>query len=105
VDQWIQGNNAFVTQGAGESKEALNRRIRARLDPVRKDYEDFMRRYPDFAPPGTCLWQPFSRYGGRGGGGGAIRRKAAPVGPEKSRRRGTTSGNYCGEHGPITTPS
>ena len=49
VDKWIQGNNAFAAQGAGEPKEALNRRIRARLESVRKDYEDFLRRYPDFA--------------------------------------------------------
>ncbi|MGA2788794.1 MAG: hypothetical protein ABSF60_14840, partial [Verrucomicrobiota bacterium] len=47
VDKWIRDNNAFAAQGAGESKEALNRRIRARFDLVRKDYEDFLRRYPD----------------------------------------------------------
>ena len=35
VDKWIRDNNAFAAQGACESKEALNRRIRARLDSVR----------------------------------------------------------------------
>ena len=47
VDKWIRDNNAFAAQGAGESKEALNQRIRARLDSVRKDYEDFLRRFPN----------------------------------------------------------
>ena len=49
VDKWIRDNNAFAKQGAGESREALNRRILARLESVRKDYEDLLRRYPDFA--------------------------------------------------------
>src|SRR6516164_2799112 len=47
VDKWIQDNNAFAAQGAGESKAELNRRIMARLDAIRKKYEDFLRRYPD----------------------------------------------------------
>src|ERR1019366_7746526 len=49
VDKWIRDNNAFAAQGAGEPREALNRRILARFESVRKDYEDFLRRYPDFA--------------------------------------------------------
>ena len=49
VSKWIQDNNAFAAQGAGESREELNRRIMARLNVIRKSYEDFLRRYPDFA--------------------------------------------------------
>src|ERR1017187_6738681 len=49
VDKWIRDNNAFTAQGAGEPREALNRRILARFELVRKDYEDLLRRYPDFA--------------------------------------------------------
>jgi tetratricopeptide (TPR) repeat protein len=49
VDKWIQDNNAFAAKGAGESKAELNARIMARLNVVRKHYEDFLRRYPDFA--------------------------------------------------------
>jgi tetratricopeptide (TPR) repeat protein len=49
VDQWIQTNNALVVAGAGESKEALNQRIRAQLDTVRTNYANFLRRHPDSA--------------------------------------------------------
>ena len=49
VDKWIRDNNAFAAQGAGESKEALNQRIRARFDSVRKGYEDFLRHHPNSA--------------------------------------------------------
>jgi len=45
VTKWIQDNNAFAAQGAGESKAELNRRIMARLSGVRAGYEDFLRRY------------------------------------------------------------
>jgi tetratricopeptide (TPR) repeat protein len=49
VSKWIQDNNAFAVKGAGESKEELNRRIIARLAVVRKGYEDFLQRHPNFA--------------------------------------------------------
>jgi tetratricopeptide (TPR) repeat protein len=49
VTKWIQDNNAFAAQGAGESKEELNRRIMVRLNGVRAGYEDFLRRYPNSA--------------------------------------------------------
>ncbi|MGB7769217.1 MAG: tetratricopeptide repeat protein [Verrucomicrobiia bacterium] len=49
VDKWIRDNNAFAAQGAGESKAELNARILARLNLVRKSYEDFLQRHPDSA--------------------------------------------------------
>jgi hypothetical protein len=49
VDKWIQTNNALAVTGAGESKEDLNKRIFARFDSVRKNYEDFLRNHPDDA--------------------------------------------------------
>ena len=49
VDKWIQTNNALAVTGAGESKEDLNKRIFARFDSVRKNYEDFLRSHPDDA--------------------------------------------------------
>jgi tetratricopeptide (TPR) repeat protein len=49
VSKWIQDNNAFAAQGAGESKAELNRRIMARLNGIRASYEDFLRRYPNSA--------------------------------------------------------
>ncbi len=41
VDQWIKERKA------GVDTAELNMRIKARLDPVRRDYEDFLRRHPD----------------------------------------------------------
>ena len=49
VEKWIQDNNEFAAKGAGVSREELNRRIMARLNVVRKSYEDFLQRYPKFA--------------------------------------------------------
>ena len=100
VDKWIQGNNAFAAQGAGESKEALNRRIRARLEPVRKDYEDFLRRYPDFAR-GHLAYGSFLNDIGEEEAAGAQYGKAAQLDP-KNPAAWNNLANYCGEHGPIT---
>ncbi|MGH7940343.1 MAG: hypothetical protein ACREFR_04660, partial [Limisphaerales bacterium] len=44
VDSWIRENTAFAAHGAGESKHDLNQRIRARLDKVRRSYQDFLKR-------------------------------------------------------------
>ena len=49
VDQWIRDNNALAAKGAGEPNDELNKRIRARLDVMRKKYQDFLQRYPDSA--------------------------------------------------------
>ena len=49
VDKWIRENQQFVAQGAGVSSAALNRRIRARFEPVRKAYDDFIAHHPDNA--------------------------------------------------------
>ncbi|MGB8370058.1 MAG: tetratricopeptide repeat protein [Limisphaerales bacterium] len=100
VDKWIQGNNAFAAQGAGESKEALNRRIRARLEPVRKDYEDFLRRYPDFAR-GHLAYGSFLNDIGEEEAAGAQYGKAAQLDP-KNPAAWNQLANYYGEHGPLT---
>jgi len=100
VDKWIQGNNAFAAQGAGESKEALNRRIRACLEPVRKDYEDFLRRYPDFAR-GHLAYGSFLNDIGEEVAAAAEYEKAAQLDP-KNPAAWNQLANYCGEHGPIT---
>ena len=49
VDQWIRDNQQFAAKGAGEPGPQLNRRIRERFEPVRKAYEDFLKRHPDHA--------------------------------------------------------
>jgi tetratricopeptide (TPR) repeat protein len=100
VNKWIQGNNTFAAQGAGEAKEALNHRIRARLDPVRKDYEDFLRRYPDFTR-GHLAYGSFLNDIGEEEAAGAQYEKAAQLDP-KNPAAWNQLANYCGEHGPVT---
>jgi tetratricopeptide (TPR) repeat protein len=50
VDKWIRDNNDFFKQGAGVPDAELNKRILERFAPVRKGYEDFLKRHPDYAP-------------------------------------------------------
>jgi len=49
VDGWIRENRAFAAKGAGIPNPDLNRRILKRFEPVRKGYEDLIRRYPTLA--------------------------------------------------------
>jgi tetratricopeptide (TPR) repeat protein len=100
VDKWIRDNNAFATQGAGESREALNRRILARFEPVRRDYEDLLRRYPDFAR-GHLAYGSFLSDIGDEDAAGVQYEKAAQLDP-KNPAAWNQLGNYCSEHGPTT---
>lgn len=49
VDQWIQDNDAFAAKGAGISGTELRERIKVRLEPIGKAYEDFIKRHPNHA--------------------------------------------------------
>ena len=100
VDKWIRDNNAFAAQGAGEPREALNRRILARFESVRKDYEDFLRRYPDFAR-GHLAYGSFLNDIGEEKAAGAQYGKAAQLDP-KNPAVWNQLANYYGEHGPLT---
>jgi tetratricopeptide (TPR) repeat protein len=100
VDKWIRNNNAFAAQGAGEPREALNRRILARFESVRKDYEDFLRRYPDFAR-GHLAYGSFLNDIGEEDAAVAQYGKAAQLDP-KNPAVWNQLANYYGEHGPLT---
>jgi len=100
VDKWIRDNNAFAAQGAGEPREALNRRILARFEPVRKDYEDFLRSYPDFAR-GHLAYGSFLNDIGEEEAAGAQYEKAAQLDP-KNPAAWNQLANHCSEHGPTT---
>jgi tetratricopeptide (TPR) repeat protein len=100
VDKWIRDNNAFAAQGGGESKEDLNARILARLDVVRKHYEDFLRRYPDFAP-GHLAYASFLNNIGEEEAAMREDQKALQLDP-KNPAVWNNLGNYYGENGPIT---
>ena len=49
VTKWINDNQAFEKKGAGETKGELNKRIHARFDLVRKEYEDFLQSHTNSA--------------------------------------------------------
>jgi len=46
VDGWIVENQRFAQQGAGVPATELNARIRQRIEPVRRAYEDFIQKHP-----------------------------------------------------------
>ncbi len=100
VDKWIQDNNAFTAKGAGETKAELNKRIMARLDIVRRSYEDFLRRYPDFVR-GHLAYASFLNNIGDEEAGKAQNEKARELDP-KDPAAWNNLGNYYGENGPIT---
>jgi tetratricopeptide (TPR) repeat protein len=100
VDKWIRDNNAFATNGAGEAKEELNKRIRARFDSVRSGYEDFLRRNPDSAR-GYLAYGSFLNDIGDEEAALLQNEKAAQLDP-KNPGAWNNLANYYGEHGPLT---
>ena len=100
VDKWIQENNAFAAQGAGESKEELNQRILARFDAIRKGYEDFLRRYPDNAR-GHLAYGSFLNDIGDEEAALTQNEEAAQLDP-KNPAAWNNLANYYGEYGPLT---
>jgi tetratricopeptide (TPR) repeat protein len=100
VDKWIRDNNAFAANGAGESKEDLNKRILARFDSVRKGYEDFLRRYPNNAP-GHLAYGSFLNDIGDEDAAMLQNESAAQLDP-KDPAAWNNLANYYGEHGPTT---
>ena len=101
VDKWIRDNDAFAAQGAGESKDELNKRILARFEPVRKGYEDFLRRHPGI--PRAAIWPTavFSTTSATRTRRNVQNENAAQLDP-KNPGGWNNLANYYGEHGPVT---
>ena len=99
VDQWIQTNNVLAAAGAGESREALNRRIRARLDVVCTNYASFLRRHPDSAR-GFLAYGSFLDDIGDEESARVQFENASQVDP-KNPAAWNNLANYYGEHGPL----
>ena len=100
VDKWIRDNDAFAAQGAGETKEELNARIMARLNVVRKDYQDLLQRYPDFAR-GHLAYASFLNNISDEKGGMLENEKARQLDP-KNPAAWNNLGNFYSENGPLT---
>ena len=100
VNKWVSDNTAFAEKGAGESRAELNARIMARLDLVRKHYEDFLKRYPDFAP-GHLAYASFLNDIGDEEAARVQNEKAMQLDP-KNPAAWNNMANYYAENGPIT---
>jgi tetratricopeptide (TPR) repeat protein len=100
VDKWIRDDSDFHNAGAGESKEDLRKRILDRFASVRKDYEDFVRRYPDFAR-GRLAYGSFLNDNGDEEAAVAQYALAAQLDP-KNPAAWNNMANFYGEHGPLT---
>ena len=100
VDKWIRDNDSFAAQGAGESKAELNARIMARLNIVRKDYEDLLQRYPNFAR-GHLAYASFLNNLNDEGAAMLENEKARQLDPQNPAAWNNLA-LYYGEHGPMT---
>jgi Tfp pilus assembly protein PilF len=49
VDKWKQDNTEARANGGGISEDALEKKIQAKLEPIRRAYQDFLRQHPDHA--------------------------------------------------------
>jgi tetratricopeptide (TPR) repeat protein len=100
VDKWIRDDSSFAGAGAGAPKEELRKRILDRFASVRKDYEDFVGRYPDFAR-GRLAYGSFLNDNGDEEAAVAQYEVAAKLDP-KNPAAWNNMANYYGEHGPLT---
>ncbi|HUB87230.1 MAG TPA: hypothetical protein VMB22_05015 [Verrucomicrobiae bacterium] len=100
VDSWIRENDAFAAQGGGEPREELNQRIKTQLDSIRKEYEDFLQRYPNDAR-GHLAYGSFLNEIGDEDTAAAQIEIAARLDP-KNPAAWNNLANYYGEHGPLT---
>lgn len=49
ADRWIRENQEFAARGAGVPSSELNQKIMDRFAPVRRAYEDFVKKHPEHA--------------------------------------------------------
>jgi tetratricopeptide (TPR) repeat protein len=100
VDRWIQTNSVLMATGVGETKEALNQRIHARLDTVRTNYAAFLRRHPD-SSRGYLAYGAFLDDIGDEESGRVQFQNAAQIDPNNPAAWNNLA-NYYGENGPLT---
>src|SRR5579863_4580545 len=100
VSQWIQENNAYAAQGAGETKEDLNKRILDRLHGVRDEYLNYLKRYTNSAP-GYLAYGSFLYDTGDEDGAAAQYEKSRQLDPNNAAVWNNLA-NYYGENSPVT---
>ena len=89
IDGWIQENKSFAEKGGGAPSDVLNTRIHTRLDTVKKAYQDFLQRNPNYARA-HLAYGSFIENNGDEEGGADEYEKARQVDPEKIPRHGTS---------------
>jgi tetratricopeptide (TPR) repeat protein len=100
VDQWVQSNNILRTQGKGESNEELNKRIIGRFDTVRKHYQAFLERHPNYTR-GYLAFGSFLNEIGEEDNAKTEFENARQLDP-KNPAAWNNLANYYGEYGPVT---
>jgi tetratricopeptide (TPR) repeat protein len=100
VNKWIRDNNAFAANGASEAKDELNKRILARFDSVKKNYEDFLKRYPNNAH-GYLAYGSFLNDIGDEENAAVQYEKSRQLDP-KNPAVWNNLANFYGENGPVT---
>jgi tetratricopeptide (TPR) repeat protein len=100
INVWIQENNAYASQGAGETKTQLNQRIMARLKTVREGYQSFLKNYPKSAR-GYLAYGSFLNDIGEEDNAHDQYERSRELNPTNSAAWNDLA-NYYGENGPTT---
>ncbi len=83
IEKWSDDANLVPPLRAEAARATLKMRIRARLDGVKKNYEDFIGRHPDFVP-GRLAYGSFLNQTGDAEGALAQWEKARDLDPKNS---------------------
>lgn len=100
VDKWIQENKSFVEKGGGIPANDFNEKIRTRLLPVRKGYEDFLKRHPNHSN-GHLAYGSFLNDQGEEEEAKAEFEKSRSIDPNNPASWNNLA-NYYAEAGPLT---
>jgi len=100
IDGWIIENNKFEEQGGGVPREELLSRISQRREPVRKAYEDFVKRHPNHGD-GRLAFASFLEDSGDISGALEQMLKAKEVDPTNPAAWNNLA-NYYGHFGGVT---
>ena len=100
VDKWIREHDEFEDKGAAISEAALRLRIEQRLEPVIKEYEDFLQRNPKHARA-RLAYGSFLGDTGKEFEGAVHWEKARELDP-KNPAAWNNLANHYGHRGPVT---
>lgn len=100
IDGWIVENQKYAEQGAGVPPAELNARIRQRLEPVRRAYEEFIQKHPQHGRARLAFASFLEATGDEDAALGQML-KAREVEPNNPAAWNNLA-NYYGHRGPLT---